>query len=33
MGKMDRHDHTETLRVGLATISTDIKELKQALRH
>ena len=31
--KMDGADHNETLRVGLATISKDIKDLKQEIRH
>ena len=31
--KMDGQDHNETLRVGLATISKDIKDLKQEIRH
>lgn len=30
---MDGQDHNETLRVGLATISKDIKDLKQEIRH
>lgn len=30
---MEAQDHNETLRVGLATISKDIKDLKQELRH
>lgn len=31
--KMEGQDSTETLRIGLATISRDIKDLKQELRH
>lgn len=30
---MDGQDHNETLRVGLATISKDIKDLKQEIRY
>lgn len=30
---MEAQDHNETLRIGLATISKDIKDLKQELRH
>ena len=31
--KMDGQDHNETLRAGLATISKDIKDLAQEMRH
>lgn len=30
-GKMEGQDHNETLQVGLATISKDIKDLKQEI--
>lgn len=31
--KMNGQDHNETLRVGLAAITKDIKDLKQEIRH
>lgn len=31
--KMDGQDHDDMLRIGLATISKDIKDLKQEIRH